>query len=118
MNHTSILSISHKNKLDCENVAEFLGKIGFLVDVTSNISMQPNKEYGCRILYNANSKKDISYTWNLLKNKYNLECAHLKVENKFSGCVLDFLKPSICSNNICNSKVIYDNPEYVIKSYD
>ena len=45
MNNTAILSISHKDKLDCENVADFLGKMGFLVDVTSNISMQPNKEY-------------------------------------------------------------------------
>ena len=118
MNNTAILSISHKDKLNCENVADFLGNMGFLVDVTPNISMQPNKEYGCRILYNINSKQDISYSWNLLKKKFNLNCAHLKVENKYSGCVLDYLRDSLCcSNNPCNGRIMYNNPEFVIKSY-
>ena len=47
---SSSLSISSKKPLDCEKVAEFLGKAGIITDVTSNVSIQRDgKEYGFRL---------------------------------------------------------------------
>ena len=62
MNVTSIISVSQKQKLNCEKLAEFLGAAGILVDVTPNISMLPEKEYGCRIVQGVNMKEEIQRT--------------------------------------------------------
>ena len=97
---TSVLSVSRKEKIDCEKMAEYLGKAGIITSVSSNISTQPHKEYGCRLTQSIKSKEGIIRMWSLLKKKYNFECAHLKVENKFSGCVLDYIEPTKC--NILN----------------
>ncbi len=94
---SSSLAISRKEYLDCEKVAEFLGKAGIITDVTSNISIQKNgKEYGCRLVQSINSKDEIREMWDKLKHEYGLSCAHLTVGNKYEGCVLNFLAPSLC----------------------
>lgn len=96
MNFSSIISVSSKDKLNCEKLAEFLGKAGIIVDVTYNITMQPRKEYGCRLVQGIQTKDDVKQTWDLLKQKYNFDCAHINVKNKFDGCILDFLSPTKC----------------------
>lgn len=94
---SSTLSISRKEPLDCEKVAEFLGRAGILTDVTSNISMQhTGKEYGCRLVQSISSKNEIKYMWKRLKEEYGLRCAHLTVGNKYDGCVLNYIPPSRC----------------------
>ncbi len=53
-------------------------------------------EYGCRIIQPISSKYEIEKTWMMLKNKYKFDCAHLKIDGLYSGCVLDYLRPSLC----------------------
>ena len=96
MKFSSTLSVSSKKKLQCENIADFLGKAGIMVDVTSNITMLPNKEYGCRFVQSIQNKDEIKHTWEILKNKYNFTCAHLNIQGKYNGCVLDFIQPTLC----------------------
>jgi hypothetical protein len=94
---SSSLAISSKKPLDCEKVAEFLGKAGIITDVTSNISMQRGgKEYGCRLVQSISTKTEIENIWTALKDKYKLGCAHLTVANKYDGCILNYLAPSHC----------------------
>ena len=84
--------------MDCEEVAEFLGKVGIITDVTSNISMQRNgKEYGCRLIQSISTKTEIEQIWTALRDEYKLGCAHLTVANKYDGCVLNYLAPSRCN---------------------
>lgn len=93
---STTISISHK-KLNCEKVAEFLGKIGIQSDVTRNISYQKTGiEEGCRLVQTMNSRNDICNIWELLKNEYGLTCAHLNVNGKYDGCILNYLAPSVC----------------------
>ena len=102
MNHTSVLSVSRRYYLDCEKVAEFLSAAGFLADVTQNVTVNPKKEYGCRIVSSVKKCSDIENMWTKLKDEYNFDCAHLSVGDKYKGCVLDFIQPSKCPTGQCN----------------
>ena len=102
MNHikvSSTLSVSRKNKLNCEEMAEFLETEGIISLVRSNISTQPNKEYGCQLTQSITSKNDITHIWDKIKNRYNFTCGHISVGNNFDGCILDYLEPTKCTTN-------------------
>jgi len=109
MNHikvSSTLSVSRKNKLNCEEMAEFLETEGIISLVRSNISTQPNKEYGCQLTQSITSKNDITHIWDKIKNRYNFTCGHISVGNNFDGCILDYLEPTKCTTNcITNSSM-------------
>jgi len=95
---SSTLSVSRKEKLNCEEMAGLLEKLGIVSLISSNISTQPKKEYGCQLTQSINSKDDIRKIWKAIKNKYNFKCGHLSVGNSFNGCILDFLTPSKCDS--------------------
>ena len=93
---TSTLSVSKKENLDCKELANFLSKCNIITSVSDNISTVPNIEYGCRLVQSVNSKNDIEKIWNLLQNKYNFKCGHLKIDGHYNGCILNYLRPSNC----------------------
>ena len=93
---SSSLSVSRKAELDCKEMAKYLSKLGIKTSITSNISTQPELENGCRLIHSITSKEDMKFIWEKLKNKYNFDCAHLNIPNKFDGCILDFLAESKC----------------------
>lgn len=109
LNVTATISVSKTEKLDCNELAEFLGKCGILTSVTPNISIVPTtseyknlgiktkKEYGCRLVQNIDSKDEIKDIWDKLKKKYGFNCAHLTLGNTFDGCILNYLAPSKCN---------------------
>ena len=96
---TSTLSVSKKENLDCKEMAKYLSKCNIITSVSDNISTTPNIEYGCRLVHSVNSKSDIENIWNLLKDKYNFKCGHLKIDGHYDGCILNYLRPSICSTS-------------------
>ena len=53
-------------------------------------------EKGCRILFNRISKDELKNVWKDIKINHELNCAHVLVPTIFSGCILDFLRPSQC----------------------
>tara|TARA_Y100001958_G_scaffold118574_1_gene85628 strand:+ start:1554 stop:1877 length:324 start_codon:yes stop_codon:yes gene_type:complete len=101
--HPSIeLSISQKT-LSCEEVAENLLKTKIMASITPNKSIVCNDknncqlEKGCRILFaKASTKTEIKNTWQNLKQKHTLGCAHLKIPGTFSGCIYDYLPDTKC----------------------
>ena len=95
MQFTSTISVSKKN-LDCSQIANILSKHGILSSITSNITTIPHIENGCNITQSISNKTEIINIWNILKDKYNLTCAHLKINDKYDGCILDFIKKSEC----------------------
>ena len=98
LNVSSTLSVSRKDKLNCEEMAEFLSTLNIKTLITSNISLTPHKEYGCQLTQSITSKNDIKNIWEPIKKKYDFNCAHLKVGNSFNGCVLDYLSNTKCSD--------------------
>jgi hypothetical protein len=95
---SSTLSVSRKDKLNCEEMAEFLKTLNIKSLITSNISLIPHKEWGCQLTQSITSKNDIYQIWEPLKNRYGFNCAHLTVGNSFNGCVLDYLAKTNCSD--------------------
>lgn len=94
---TSTLSVSRKAELDCKEMAKYLGNYGIMTSITPNISTQPELENGCRLVHSITSKDDMKIIWEKLRDKYNFDCAHINIPNKFDGCILDFLAESKCS---------------------
>jgi hypothetical protein len=91
------LAISRNEPLNCGKVVDFLARAGIITDATSNVSlMGDRKEYGCRLVRGVHSKSEIEKQWVLLRDEYNLECAHLTVVGMYDGCVLNYLAPSRC----------------------
>ena len=95
------LSISKKN-LDCNQIISELSSMGIMASVTKNKSVVCNSqkkcqiENGCRILFNQISKNDLNHVWRIIRSNHQLSCAHIYAPPLFSGCILDFLKPSVC----------------------
>jgi len=99
---TTTLSVSSKKPMDCVKMAKFLGAQGFYTSVAVNTSAEPDIEYGCRLTQSMTEKKEMESLWTILKDEYDLECAHVRIGDQFDGCILDFLRPTLCPNKIIN----------------
>lgn len=99
MQNTAEISVSREYPLSCYDMALFLSRAGIMTNITTNMTTQPNMEYGCKITQSVTSKKDVEQTWQLVKNEYNFTCGHLKIDNLYSGCILDYLRPSLCGKS-------------------
>ena len=97
-----ILSISSKNITDCSNVIKTLKKLNIIAQVNHNKSIvkENNKliiENGCNIKFIELQKNlTLKKTWEILKKNHCLNCAHLEIPGKFSGCIYNFIRPSNC----------------------
>ena len=97
---TAHLSVSREG-LDCAEVSRALARAGIPSSVTANTSIQCSPdgcclESGCRVVQSVKTAEDVDRTWQTLKSSFDLGCAHLWIPNVHSGCVLDFLRPSVC----------------------
>jgi hypothetical protein len=95
------LSISNKN-LDCNQIISELASMGIMASVTKNKSIICDSkknckiEKGCRILFNRISRNELHHVWKTIHRNHQLSCAHIYAPPIFSGCILDFLRPSVC----------------------
>ena len=97
---STTLTISNKN-LDCNLVLYDLHKCGY-----TNVNIIPGKsivdndiEKSCSIVFSksfGNNKDNINTLWNTMKNNYNLTCCHLNISGEYAGCVLNWLRDSLC----------------------
>ena len=55
---TTILSVSHKEPIDCRKMAEYLGAKGFHTSISSTTSTEPNIEYGCSLTRTMTEKRN------------------------------------------------------------
>jgi hypothetical protein len=100
--NSSDLSISSKHIKDCNDVANFFLDMGIMCSVTENISVVPYKnkyitEKGCRIKMGSHKPELIDKNfWFKIKDKFRLDCAHLHVEGKFTGCIWNYIKDTDC----------------------
>jgi len=92
---TSVLSVSKKEKINCEEIAKYLSQLGKITLITSTISTHPEIEYGCQITQPIMSKEDIKHTWEKLRDRYKFKCGHININidlsRKYNGCILDYL---------------------------
>ena len=95
------LSISSKNIPNCKKVAQLMVNLGIVSSITPNYTVLDSMyghyiENGCKIFMGSTDINDIRKVWNPLKKEYNLNCAHLHIKGKYSGCIYDFFRDSNC----------------------
>ena len=95
------LSVSSKNIKNCDEIVQILKTCGIYSIVKSNKSIvNYNKKYvienGCQISMFTNNMTEVNEVWTTVKKKYDLDCAHLSIRGKFSGCVYNFFSESKC----------------------
>ena len=96
MKTTAVLSVSGKT-LNCASLARALASSGIRCDISRNLTVIGGQyESGCRITSTVNSRSDISKIWDIVGGVDNVRCGHLKVDGSYSGCVLDYLRTSLC----------------------
>ena len=96
--HLSISSKSIETQGGCEAVAQWLAANSVEADVTRNWSTTGDNNQvveGCRIVMGSD-EKNIRELWPQLKQTFDLQCAHLREEKFFSGCIHDYFKVSTC----------------------
>ena len=98
---TSILSISSTNISNCGEVATYLQHCGIPCDITENKTVMKKNgnfliETGCRIVFSNKNTRVDEKLWSNLKKTFKLDCAHIKVDGIFRGCINDYLRPSAC----------------------
>ena len=87
---TSVLSVSRKHPINCDEIAKDLHKIGIYTSVVKNTTYTDTKEYGCRLTQTVTKKKELVDIWNTIKLKYDFTCAHLKLGDNYQGCIFKY----------------------------
>lgn len=96
--HSAIhMSISSAT-LDCIKVAADLVTAGVLSSTTvQNIStVGGKKENGCVVTLHDTSRRQLRSVWQHIRDRHDLSCAHVLVDNTFSGCIYDFIRSTAC----------------------
>lgn len=105
-NGTATLDICSKS-VTCEKVIKILLENGVSATVSKTSTIMRNEkelwvEPGCHItIHGLKSSLFLEKLWKPLKCEFGLQCAYLEIPGQFMGCILNFIRPSICS---CNGK--------------
>ena len=108
MNTTYEIHISSEKIKNCDEIVNLLFKNKIIGSVSSNKSIiQKNNKYiienGCKIIVSTNDTnglKEYEKTlWEPLKKEFNLDCAYVKLNSYYNGCVYDFYRKTNCPHN-------------------
>ena len=94
-------TLSVSGQVDCKDVVETMKKLGIMGDVTPNVTVVDGGiENGCRINIASRPHMDnLKTLWVNLQEQFTLGCAHVKIGELQSGCILDFMRKSECPGN-------------------
>jgi hypothetical protein len=91
---SAVLSLSSPS-LDCGAVVALLQTLGLTGDVTANRTVVGGREeQGCRTV--LRNKDEARSLWRAAKNRPDIHCAHVSVQQAESGCVFDVFGDSAC----------------------
>ena len=88
---------------NCLRLVKKMQGLGLTGRITPNISILDDgkTEHGCVIrlsrTYGDEDKTELQMLWQGIKPDFG--CAHLHIPKKFDGCILDYLRPSVCIYN-------------------
>tara|TARA_B100001057_G_scaffold484687_1_gene563157 strand:+ start:1130 stop:1447 length:318 start_codon:yes stop_codon:yes gene_type:complete len=100
------LSVSSKDpKFNCKLLSDKLKECGIQSATTENYTITKKNnilysELGCKSELHEFDYRDLkNKVWLPIKKQFNFDCAHLWVQDKYSGCINDFLYNNGCSKN-------------------
>ena len=93
------ISVSNTYYNNCNHIIKIMQDLNINCRIIETKSIvDKNIENGCLLTFGEqyNSKKDVRYLWNNIKKDY--DCAHLKIEGLFDGCIYNYINAKFCSN--------------------
>ena len=89
------ISVSNSAQKDCKNILKIMQKYGQDCRVIETASVVENKiENGCVITMDTfKDKTQLVNLWKIIKKNGNYNCAYMKIDGQFSGCINDYIDP-------------------------
>lgn len=100
--NTVITNVSGRN-MDCDEIIHNLMKARVQCHVETNKSVRCKGdecwvENGCTITSSVYTKDESLKAWEVAKKTDRVECAHICIPGKFSGCAKDWERDSLCKD--------------------
>lgn len=92
------ISISNKNN-NCSLVLNKFIQLGIncrLIETTSVVDQQLEKGCLLTLAPKYNNKKEVTKIWNIVNSNNDFECAHLKIDGIFDGCIYNYIRSNFC----------------------
>jgi len=91
------ISVSNNYYKNCQHIINTMreSNINCRIIETKSI-VDKNIENGCLITFGPeyNTKTNVKYLWETIKDDY--QCAHLKIEGIFDGCIFNYINADFC----------------------
>jgi hypothetical protein len=92
------ISVSNNNPNNCNIIMKTMRDLNINCRIIETKSIvDKNIENGCLVTFDEqyNSKKNVRYLWDAIK--YDYDCAHLKIDGLFDGCIYNYINANFCS---------------------
>ena len=87
------ISVSKSTQKNCKDILKIMKEYGQDCRVIETISVVENKfENGCSITMDTfTDKTHLIKLWKIIKKNGNYNCAYIKVDGQFSGCINNYI---------------------------
>ena len=87
------ISVSNSSQSNCKEILKIMQKHGQDCRVIETTSVVENKiEKGCSITMDTfKDKTHLIKLWKIIKKNGNYNCAYIKVDGQFSGCINNYI---------------------------
>ena len=87
------ISVSNSTQNNCNELLQIMKKYGQDCRVIETVSVVENKiEHGCAVTMDTfKDKTQLVNLWKIMKTNGNYNCAYIKIDNGFSGCINDYI---------------------------
>jgi len=87
------ISVSNSTQNNCNELLQIMKKYGQDCRVIETVSVVENKiEHGCAVTMDTfTDKTQLVNLWKIMKKNGNYNCAYIKIDNGFSGCINDYI---------------------------
>jgi len=88
------ISVSNSTQQNCSDLLKIMQKYGQDCRIIETVSVVENKfENGCSITMDTfQDKTNLIKLWKIIKKNGNYNCAYIKIDGGFSGCINNYTK--------------------------
>ena len=87
------ISVSNSTQSNCNHLLQIMKKYGQDCRIIETVSVVENKiENGCAVTMDTcKDKNNLVNLWKIMKKNGNYNCAYIKIDGGFSGCINDYI---------------------------
>jgi len=87
------ISVSNSTQQNCSGLLKIMQNYGQDCRIIETVSVVENKfEHGCSITMDTfKDKTNLIKLWKIIKKNGNYNCAYIKIDGGFSGCINNYM---------------------------